>query len=68
MMNDDREPERYYDWMLWKMRKEREKCKLKDVLMNPLEASRRIVKLEERLDELERALVAERTDKTDHDR
>ncbi len=67
-MNDDREPERYYDWMLWKMRKEREKCKLKDVLMNPLEASRRIVKLEERLDELERALVAERTDKTDHDR
>mgnify|MGYP001355039022 FL=1 len=36
--------------------------------MNPLEASRRIVKLEERLDELERALVAERTDKTDHDR
>jgi len=67
-MNEDREPERYYDWMLWKMRKEREKCKLKDVLMNPLEASRRIVKLEERLDELERALVAERTDKTDHDR
>ena len=59
-MNDDREPERYYDWMLWKFRKEREKCKLKDVLMNPLEASKRIVKLEERLDELERALVAER--------
>ena len=28
--------------------------------MNPLEASKRIVKLEERLDELERALVAER--------
>ena len=65
---EEQEPERYYDWMLWKMRKEREKCKLKDVLMNPLEASRRIVKLEERLDELERALVAERTDKTDHDR
>lgn len=66
-MNEEQEPERYYDWMLWKMRKEREKCKLKDVLMNPLEASRRIVKLEERLDELERALIAERTSETNND-
>lgn len=66
-MNEDQEPERYYDWMLWKMRQERKKCKLKDVLMNPLEASRRIVKLEERLDELERALIAERTNQTNND-
>ena len=35
--------------------------------MNPLEASRRIVKLEERLDELERALIAERTNQTNND-
>ena len=62
---EEQEPERYYDWMLWKMRQEREKCKLADVLMNPLEASRRIVKLEERLDELERALIAERNQTND---
>jgi len=30
-------------------------------LMNPLEASKRIVALEKRLDELEGALIAERT-------
>jgi hypothetical protein len=58
-LQNDKEPERYYDWMLWKMRKE--ECKLKDVFMNPLDAARRIVALEKRLDELEEALRAERT-------
>ena len=57
-LQDDREPERFYDWILWKMRQE--ECKLKDVLMSPLEASRRIVALEKRLTELEDALRAER--------
>ena len=54
----EKEPERFYDWILWKMRQE--ECKLKDVLMSPLEASRRIVALEKRLTELEDALRAER--------
>jgi hypothetical protein len=57
-LQDDREPERFYDWILWKMRQE--ECKLKDVLMSPLEASRRIVALEKRITELEDALRAER--------
>ena len=57
-LQDDSEPERFYDWILWKMRQE--ECKLKDVIMNPLEASRRIVALEKRLTELEDALRAER--------
>jgi hypothetical protein len=57
-LQDDREPERFYDWILWKMRQE--ECKLRDVLMSPLEASRRIVALEKRLTELEDALRAER--------
>lgn len=25
LVNDDPEPERYYDWMLWKLRQERKK-------------------------------------------
>ena len=54
----EQEPERFYDWILWKMRQE--ECKLKDVLMSPLEASRRIVALEKRITELEDALRAER--------
>jgi len=54
----EQEPERFYDWILWKMRQE--ECKLKDVLMSPLEASRRIVALEKRIPELEDALRAER--------
>jgi len=54
----EKEPERFYDWILWKMRQE--ECKLKDVLMSPLEASRRIVALEKRITELEDALRAER--------
>jgi len=57
-LQDDREPERFYDWILWKMRQE--DCKLKDVLMSPLEASKRIVALEKRITELEDALRAER--------
>ena len=57
-LQDDREPERFYDWILWKMRQE--DCKLKEVLMSPLEASRRIVALEKRITELEDALRAER--------
>jgi len=57
-LQDDREPERFYDWILWKMRQE--ECKLKDVIMNPIEASRRIVALEKRITELEDALRAER--------
>lgn len=57
-LQDDKEPERFYDWILWKMRQE--EFKLKDVLMSPLEASRRIVALEKRITELEDALRAER--------
>ena len=57
-LQDDKEPERFYDWILWKM--SQEECKLKDVLMSPLEASRRIVALEKRITELEDALRAER--------
>ena len=57
-LQDDREPERFYDWILWKMRQE--DCKLKDVLMSPLEASKRIVAFEKRITELEDALRAER--------
>jgi len=57
-LQDDREPERFYDWILWKMRQE--DCKLKDVLMSLLEASKRIVALEKRITELEDALRAER--------
>jgi len=57
-LQDDREPERFYDWILWKMRQE--ECKLKDIMMSPLKASRRIVALEKRITELEDALRAER--------
>lgn len=62
---EEQEPERYYDWMLWKMRKEQ--CKLKDIIMDPISASRRIIALEKRLEELEEALRAERTSKTNND-
>ena len=63
-LQDDREPERFYDWILWKMRQE--ECKLKDVLMSPLEASKRIVALEKRITELEDALRAERNTEVDN--
>ena len=63
-LQDDREPERFYDWILWKMRQE--DCKLKDVLMSPLEASKRIVALEKRITELEDALRAERNTEVDN--
>ena len=62
---EEQEPERYYDWMLWKMRKE--ECKLKDLLMSPMEAARRIVALEKRISELEEALRAERTSEINND-
>ena len=65
-MDYDREPERYYDWMLWKMRKE--DCKLKDMFMSPMDAARRIVALEKRITELEEALRAERTSEVDNNR
>tara|TARA_B100000927_G_scaffold289576_1_gene286478 strand:+ start:998 stop:1135 length:138 start_codon:yes stop_codon:yes gene_type:complete len=32
MKNHDPEPERYYDWMLWKMRQERNKDEETDKL------------------------------------
>ena len=63
---EEQEPERYYDWMLWKMRQEQ--CKLKDVFMSPLDAAKRIVALEKRLTELEEALRAERTSEVDNNR
>ena len=53
--------ERHMEYMKRRLKEEAEKCKIKDVLMNPLEASKRIVALEKRLDELEGALIAERT-------
>ena len=43
-LQNDEEPERYYDWMLWKRRQE--ECKLKDLFMSPIDAARRIVALE----------------------
>lgn len=62
-LQDDREPERFYDWILWKMRQE--DCKLKDVLMSPLEDLSNEQKeihdaIEKRITELEDALRAER--------
>lgn len=63
---NDAEPQRYYDWMLWKMRQE-DKCKLKDVFMTPMDAARRIVALEKRITELEEALRAERTVEVNND-
>ena len=65
-LQNDEEPERYYDWMLWKIRQE--ECKIKDILMDPITASRRIVALEKRLTELEEALRAERTSEVDNNR
>jgi hypothetical protein len=62
---EEQEPERYYDWMLWKSRQEQ--CKLKDILIDPISASRRIVALEKRLTELEEALRAERTSEVNND-
>ena len=62
---EEQEPERYYEWMLWKMRKEQ--CKLKDIIMDPISASRRIVALEKRLEELEKALRAERSSEVNND-
>ena len=62
----EQEPERYYDWMLWKTRQE--ECKLKDLFMSPMDAARRIVALEKRLTELEEALRAERTSEVDNNR
>lgn len=62
---EEQEPERYYEWMLWKMRKEQ--CKLKDIIMDPISASRRIVALEKRLEELEEALRAERSSEVNND-
>jgi hypothetical protein len=62
---EEQEPERYYDWMLWKTRQE--ECKLKDILIDPISASKRIVALEKRLTELEEALRAERTSEVNND-
>ena len=64
-LQNDEEPERYYDWMLWKRR--REECKLKDLFMSPIDAARRIVALEKRITELEDALRAERTSEVNND-
>ena len=60
MIGDKGYKEGYIDYMYRRMNEESEKCKLKDVFMNPLDAARRIVALEKRIDELERALSAER--------
>ena len=64
-LQNDKEPERYYDWMLWKRRQE--ECKLKDLFMSPMDAARRIVALEKRITELEDALRAERTSEVNND-
>jgi len=52
-MNDDPEPQRYYDWMLWKMRQERKECNF----MLPSDMAKRIKALEKRVEELENANV-----------
>ena len=62
---EEQEPERYYDWMLWKTRQE--ECKLKDMFMSPMDAARRIEALEKRITELEDALRAERTSEVNND-
>lgn len=51
---DDPEPQRYYDWMLWKMRQERKKCL---EILTPHAASKKILKLEEEVEELKHAIV-----------
>tara|TARA_B000000557_G_scaffold254022_1_gene243705 strand:- start:534 stop:731 length:198 start_codon:yes stop_codon:yes gene_type:complete len=52
--DDDPEPQRYYDWMLWKMRQERKKCL---EILTPTAASRKILKLEKEVEELKHAIV-----------
>ena len=51
MIGDKGYEEGYIDYMYRRMNEESEKCKLKDVFMNPLDAARRIVALEKRIDE-----------------
>ena len=51
----DKEPERYYDWMLWKMRQEKKKMQCN--FMPPSEMAKRIKALEKRVEELENANV-----------
>tara|TARA_B100000287_G_scaffold435381_1_gene503398 strand:+ start:2025 stop:2234 length:210 start_codon:yes stop_codon:yes gene_type:complete len=59
--DDDPEPERYYEWMLWKMRKERafdgnyEDIKLELPTHVPIET--RINKLEKEIEELKSAVI-----------
>ena len=48
--------ERYYDYMLRRMREEDEKCRAK-LPMSPWEATRKIKELEKRIEELENANV-----------
>ena len=48
--------ERYYDYMLRRMREEDEKCRAK-LAMSPWEATRKIKELEQRIKELENANV-----------
>ena len=56
--------ERHMEYMKRRLREEADKC----ALMSPMEAARRIVALEKRLDELEGALRAERTVEVDPNR
>lgn len=48
--------ERYYHYMLRRMREEDEKCRAK-LPMSPWEATRKIKELEQRIEELENANV-----------
>ena len=48
--------ERYYDYMLRRMREEDEKCRAK-LPMSPWEATSKIKELEKRIEELENANV-----------
>ena len=48
--------ERYYDYMLRRMREEDEKCRAK-LPMSPWEATRKIKELEKRIEELENANI-----------
>lgn len=48
--------ERYYNYMLRRMREEDEKCRAK-LPMSPWEATRKIKELEKRIEELENANI-----------
>ena len=52
MSVEDREPQRYYDWMLWKMRQEEQKLRYCDPRGDPLP----IIEIDEQVTNMVKAL------------